>query len=141
MPFYDYRIAAGHGVALVSLTNIEAITPSSDRAFYYPMASPFYNPGDYKFRGDGKLYISGAPSIDWQFSVMTLPQYQYLKTTYCAGGYSGFVTIYTRTGGTAYTRHNATMIVPKEADLQPQWRSASARYEDVKVKFTRLTAL
>lgn len=141
MAYYDYRIAANYGVALVSLTNIENITPSSDRAFFYPKASPFYNPGDFKIRGDGKTYISGAPSIEWEFSILTRGQYLYLKTTYCAGGYSGFVTIYTRTGGTAYARYNAIIQVPKEADIENQWEMGAVAYKEAKIKFTRLVAL
>ena len=139
MAFYDYRIAANHGVALGSLTNIENITPSSDRAFFYPKGSPFYNVGNIKIRGDGKGYTSGFASIEWECAVLTRAQYLYLKTTYCAGGYSGFVTIYTRTGGTAYTRYNAVIHVPKEVDIETQWRQTA--YEDVKILFTRLVAL
>lgn len=137
MAYHSHSIAAGHDVALVSLVNIEDITPSSDRAFNYPLASPLYNPGNYRIRGDGTVYVSGFPSIDWKFVGMTKKQYEYARTTWCAGGWSGYVTIYTRPGTEAYARYNAVLTIPKPTDVT--W-SVSA-FSDVVFKFTRLVAL
>lgn len=112
MAVYDYRIAAGHNVALNSLVNIEDITPAGDRPFFPPKAYGYYNAGQYRIRGDGTLYIAGFASLTWLFDVLTRKQYEYLRDTYCNGGFSGKVTLYTRLGRLAYSRMNAIMILP-----------------------------
>jgi hypothetical protein len=137
MAYYSHSIAAGYNVALLSLVNIESIKPTSDKYFIYPLASPLYDPGTYRIRGDGSVYVAGFPAIDWQFTGMTKAQYEYARTTWCNGGFSGQVTIYTRPGTTAYARYNAVLILPKPTDMK--W--AGDAFEDVKWKFRRLVAL
>lgn len=137
MAYYSHSILTGHNVALVSLINIEAIVPSGDVAFNYPLASPLYDPGTYRVRGDGTVYVAGFPSIEWKFTGLTKKQYEYARTTWCAGGFSGYVTIYTRPGTIAYARYNATLVLPKPTDIT--W-SVSA-FAEVTFKFTRLVAL
>lgn len=137
MTYYSHAIAAGHDVALVSLTNIESITPSGDVPFTYPLASPLYDPGTFRIRGDGTVYTAGFPSLEWKFKGITKKQYEYARTTYCAGGWSGYVTIYTRPGTIAYARYNAVLVLPKPTDST--WSTSA--FEDMTWKFTRLVAL
>lgn len=137
MAYYTHSIAAGHGVALVSLVNIEDITPSGDVAFKYPLASPLFDPGVFRIRGDGTVYTAGFPSVEWKFIGMTKKQYEYARTTWCAGGWGGLVTIYTRPGTIAYARYNATLTLPKPSDLK--WETSA--FGDVTFKFTRLVVL
>lgn len=139
MPFEDYRIAAGWGVQLASLTNIESIVPTSDRAFVPPDVYGSYDPGQIRIRADGTVYLAGFTSVRWRFSVMTRAQHRYLQTTYCNSSYSGKVTIYTRTdaGSATYTRYNAILILPKLPELQKRFTG----FEGVTLTFTRLVAL
>src|SRR5690242_3219496 len=104
MTVSSYKIAAGYNVALNSLVNIETIKPTNDQYFYAPKAIPYGSPGVKRVKLDGVGYRAGYPSVDWQFGVLTRAQYEYLKTTYCAGGYSGQVTVYTTVSGNTYAR-------------------------------------
>lgn len=139
MPQYDYRIAAGHGVALVSLTNIESITPTNDIAFRAPRAFGLRDVGIFKIRGDGLNYTAGYASVIWRFDVLSWRQYEYLQTTYCNSAFDGKVTIYTRTSKTSstYTRYNAILKLPKWVEVDGEfWAN-----KRVDVRMTRLVAL
>lgn len=134
----DYRIAAGHDVALGSLVNIETIKPSTDHySFYGPKAIGSYDPGQPNVRGDGLYSFSGFPSVAWIFDVMTRTQLAYARTTWCNGGWSGYVTIYTTTGGTTYARYNANLLI----SLPNQFDGAFFANKGVKFVMTRLIAL
>lgn len=137
MAFWDYRLAATHNVALVSLVNIESITPTGDRAFKAPKAYGLQNPGMPEKRGDGTIYLRGYASVAWRFDALTWKQYEYLKSTYCAGGLSGKVTIYTRTNITTptYTRYNAILELPKLADTDSEYFGS----KQIDVLMSRLT--
>lgn len=118
MAFYNYRIGAGYDVALASLRNIEDYTPSGDKHFFAPAAYSTYDPGQFRIRGDGTLYAAGFPACTWVFGTLTRAQFEYAQDTWCAGGFSGKVTIYTRIGRRTYQRFNAilTLQKPVEAD-------------------------
>lgn len=138
MAIYDYRIGAGHNLPLGSLTNIEDITPPSDVSFYAPDSLGFYDPGQMRVRGDGSFMIAGFPKTEWRWRSITRAQVRYLQETYCGGGYSGTVTIYTTTDDEAtYTRHNSTMLLPKLPDSGKNF----TRYTNYVVRHTRLVAL
>lgn len=138
MAFYDHRIGAGHSVALASLVNIETIKPSNDRrAFYAPKVYGTHNPGVYRIHTDGTLYLAGYPSITWLFDVLTRRQYEYLKDTYCASGFSGKVTVYTTLGDLTYARYNAIMRLPKPAEIDGQFYA----FKKFPVLLTRMVAL
>lgn len=115
MTFYDYRLEAGYNVALASLVNIETIAVAG-RRFTAPKALGSFDPGIYRVRTDGTLYLAGYPSQHWFFAVITFAQYNYLRTTYCASGFSGKVTVYTRPGTEAYARYNAILRLPKPSE-------------------------
>lgn len=139
MPVYDYRIAAGHNVALASLVNIESLAPAGDVAFYPPRSFGTYTAGAVRVRTDGRVYLAGYPSVVWRFGLLTRAQFRYLQTTYCGGGYSGAVTIYTRLDNAAqYKRCNAIMVLPQLAELN---NDALVKFRDVEIKMTRLEVL
>lgn len=125
MAFYDYRIASGYNTALVSLTNIENITPPGGKAYRAPKAYGLQDEGVIKILGNGLDYHSGFPFVIWRFDVLSWVQYEYLKTTYCGGinGLRGKVTIYTRTNYTSntYTRYNAVIVLPKRIDTDGEF--------------------
>jgi len=110
-PIQDYRIAAGHNVALVSLVNIETIKPTNDQYFYSPQAIGNYDAGQPNVRGDGLFSFNGFASVGWLFPVATRKQLAYARTTWCNGGWSGPVTIYTTTGDETYARYNANLLL------------------------------
>ena len=136
MAFYTYKIAAGANNA-AGLVNIEEITPSSDKAFFAPVAYSNYTPGQRKLRGSGTVYMSGFAFATWEFAVLTRKQFQYLQDTYCASGWSGEVTIATRVSREAYVNYSAVMILPDPASVS---RSDTV-FEKYPVSFTRLVAV
>lgn len=142
-PVYDYKIGAGYNLPAGSLTNIESITPSGDTAFYPPVSYGLFNPGDFKIRGDGKVYLSGFPSTQWIWTGnpggrITQKQARYLQDTYAGGGYSGTVTIQTQTDNPGtYGRFNAVMILPKLPDAGKNFNV----FQQYAVSFSRLEEL
>lgn len=137
MTFSNYRIAATYNVALGSLVNIEAIRPTNDRYFYAPQAIPYGSPGLKRIKLNGVSARAGYPSVDWLFAMLTRAQYEYLRNTYCAGGYSGQVTIYTTVSGNTYARYNAVIDVPETSTIAEGFYA----YKRVAIRFTHLVAL
>lgn len=137
MALYDYRIGAGWNLPLGSLTNIETIIPTNDVAFYAPQSWGSFDDGAVRLRPDGSIYHAGFASVHWSWRRMTRAQYQYLRDTYCSGGRSGTVTIYTRTDTEAtYERYNAVMQVPKMPEANPNFTNFGCE-----VLMVRLVAL
>ena len=136
MTLQNNRIAAGWNVPLLSMPNIETIIPTNDRAFYPPTAYGHYSPGQQRIRMDGLVYMAGYPSLVWLFDVLTRLQQEYLRTTYCAGGFSGKVTIYTPLGTSTYVRMNAVMILPSPNATDGKFYAFKA----YPVQMTRLAA-
>ena len=137
MTVSSYKIAAGYNVALNSLVNIETIKPTNDQYFYAPKAIPYGSPGAKKVKLNGVSYRSGYPYVDWLFGVLTRAQYEYLKTTYCSGGYTGLVTVYTTVSGSTYARYNAVIDVPETAAITDGFYA----YKNVAVRLSHLVAL
>lgn len=134
----DYRIGAGYNVALGSLVNIESITPVGDQRFLVVNSFGSYDPGAARVRADGTIYLAGYATVLWRLAALTFKQYEYLSTTYCSGGISGKVTIYTRLNAIGtYVRCNAILILPKLAELD---KRVSA-FANTALTFTRVVAL
>src|SRR6476659_6316171 len=108
---YDYAIAASYNNA-AGLTNLELIVPTGDRAFFSPVAYNNYKPGVRKIRSDGTLYLAGFAASFWILPAATRKHIEYIMDTYCAGGYSGKVTIKTRINRIAYANFNAILSLP-----------------------------
>lgn len=139
MATYEYKIAAGHNNA-AGLTNIEDITPSSDVAFYPPVAYNKLSKGVVRVRADHTRYTTGVLQTRWEFAVMTRRQWRYLQSTFTTGGnsYSGLVTIRTMNAETgSYTNYNATIVLTPPSAYQP----SPLAYEDVEVLFDEMTAI
>lgn len=115
MPVYDNRIGAGHNLPLGSLANIETIQPTGDVNFYPPESYGNYDPGVAKYRTDAHVAFSGFNKTVWRWrGKITRKQARYLQDTYCGGGYSGDVTIYTELDNPGtYVRCNAVMNLTK----------------------------
>lgn len=110
--FTDYKIAAGWDQA-GSLALIGGITATSDVKFAEPAAQQNYSPGKPLLRLDLNTTMVGVSSQVWIMGVTWL-QYTYLRTTYCAGGYGGKVTIRTRWQGGNYANYNSVLSIPTE---------------------------
>lgn len=132
-----YAIAAGYNVALAGLSNWESLS-AGGRRFYPPKMYGTFDPGIYRVRGDGTLYIAGFGSCTWLMDTLYYAQYRLLQTAYCNSGYSGKVTIYTQTDtpGT-YARYNAVMTLKKHSESQTNFKV----FEKEPIAFTRLEAL
>lgn len=97
-----------------------------------------FNAGERKTRLNGRPYFAGVPLIQFLVSAITLEQYYYLKTTYCAGGYSGAVTIRARTDDPAtYINLSATMNLTEEYLLTYRYTG----YEGVVIDFIDLEVI
>lgn len=130
-------IAAGYNNA-VNLAAIEAITPPGDRPFFTPRAFGLFDPGQFRIRGDGTVYTAGYPTAQWLFSAITQAQVRYLMETYCANGYSGKVTIRTRTDDPdTYTNYNAVLLLPKLSESDKKF----AKFRNYGMTFVRLVAI
>lgn len=131
-----YSIGVGYDVPLLSLTRITSIVVPGTQRFGDPKATPKWDDGEPKIVLDGMVDPVGFQSIVWEFGFVLFPQYSYLRTTYCAGGLSGRVTIYTNVSGSAtYQRLNAIMILKSPAAYQSEYW-----YKPVELTFTRLEA-
>ena len=134
-PIYQYKIAANYNVSAGSLVNIETIKPTGDAYFFAPAAQFHHAPGARLGRLNGVGFRRGYPFVDWLMT-LTIAQYEYLKTTYCSGGFSGEVTINTRLGTSAYFRCNAVIDVP-ETEGNGEYYAFPA----IKIHFTKVTPL
>lgn len=134
----SYAIAAGSNVALNSLVNIETVTPAGDPYhFFPPKAIGYYDPGQPNIRGDGLMAFNGFASVIWFFDIMTRLQLSYARTTWCSGGWSGFVTIYTTTGDKTYARYNANLLISLPSVMDAKFYAVKG----VQMAMTRLVAL
>lgn len=127
-----YALAAGYDVALISLVRITAISVAGEK-FAGPRAIALYDNGEEKITTDGLVTDEGYPNVTWEFGFLFYEQLTYLSSTYCAGGRSGKVTIYTTLGGVSYVRMNAIMKLSK-----PKQYRAKLWYEEAAVEFVRL---
>ena len=135
MATYDYKIAVGNDNA-AGLTLVSSLVDGTGEAFYMPNGLGFYSEGNVTTNADGSVSITGFASTTWRMS-MTSTQYDFWRTTYCAGGYSGLVTIRTTTTQyNSYANFNAVMVVPQVADVQ-----RSGYVYTVDVRMTRMVAL
>lgn len=138
MTFENYAIAANHNVSQNSLVNIETIKPNGDTYYFFaPKAIGSYDPGRPNVRGDGLISFNGSASVIWKFPIMTRLQLAYARTTWCNNGWSGYVTIYTTTGGITYARYNANLLI----SLPNQFDGSFYANKDVSFAMTGLVAL
>jgi hypothetical protein len=129
-----YLIGVGYNVSQGSLVNIMSIDPCScDDPFASPKALPLYDDGSVEQDLEVGLMAVSFASVVWKFTRLSYDQYEYLKTTYCNGGLSGEVTIYTTLGGVAYYRRNAIMHLKKPIEIRSEYR-----YQEAEVKFMKL---
>lgn len=141
----EYQLAAGNNNA-AGLQPIEYILAALDTArpgipAFPPKAWARYTPGTAKIRGNGVVTFSGYPVAEWPVGFVTRTQARGLMTTYCSSGYSGLVTVRTRTDNPAsYANYNAVMILPLLSDFradQVKWDG----YTDYVIRFVRMVAL
>ena len=136
VPYSGLQIAAGHNNA-AGLVALESILVGN-HYFYTPIFSGQYAPGLFKQRADDLLYISGFPFTVWMFRVLWRDQFNYLQTTYCAGGYSGLVTIRTRLDDeAAFYNCNTTLKLTPLSDAQKRQMVLT----DYAVRYTRLEVI
>lgn len=137
-PLQKHAIGVGYGVALASLVNWETITPGGTVPFSPVKAWGNYTKGVKRVRQDGMLYIAGDDSLGWLWTGVYHKQFAYVMTTYCNGGYTGKVTIYTITETPdTYARFNAILTLPLLSELD--WQGRATR--TVSLLFSRLAAL
>lgn len=123
----QHKLAAGNNNT-GGLTLVTSLLTTSGYKFPAPRALGSYLRGVVQQRESGLLTIAGKPSIIWTWDVAETDEYyEYLSTTYCAGGLSGLVTLRTSTtkAGT-YTNFNAVMQIKQhgevERDLEASWQ-------------------
>jgi len=130
----QYALAAGHnnaaGLITLSKTNV------GGRPIFVRGAGG-YRPGELVVNLAGGLAPLGFASETWIVSVLLYAQYEWLRNTFCAGGYSGRVTVRTRTDGLAYANYNAILHVPASGELT----RVLGRYENVELRLLEMVAL
>ena len=136
----DYKLAAGHNNA-AGLAVVEGVKPSGDiYAFTYPKSLGTGDPGQRETREDGLDYFAGYLYDEWHYAVMTRIQRNYLRTTYCASGYSGKVTVRTRVDAETYANYNAAIHIPTPRDLGIN-NQRQKKWLNVVIAFTQMEAL
>ncbi len=139
MAFNDqYQIAVGNNNA-AGLTAIQSIVPSGNIAFPPPAAKGSKNPGIIRIRGDGTDYAGGYVSQIWTMVWLTYKQYDHAKTTWCAGGYKGLVTVKTQFNDAVFANYDAVLNIPTEDSLANN--DMGWGYKPVDLLLTRLVAL
>lgn len=128
-----YRLAANYNQPLGNLLDIELIIPPGDTAFVGPSVIKHYDDGLVVPQLDGLDYTEGYAETTWTFGFLTFPQYAYLKSTYCGGGLTGKVTIYTTLGSTTFSRKNAIMKLKKPNEMR-----GTLWYVEAEVLFRKL---
>ena len=134
MPIQEYSIAVGFNNA-VNLVNLETIIIENRPLIVKGVGN--YRQGEVVVQTNGRYAFIGYPSIKWIFDVLSRAQYVYLKDTYCAGSYSGDVTIRTRTDGNSYSNFNAVLTLPFTDDVTKVFRA----YTGITATLTRLEAI
>jgi hypothetical protein len=134
MAIYDYRIAAGTDVALVSLTNVEDLltfAPRSQPVDIYPVRRTVLS---------GAVVGNGTVNHVWTWAVLPIADVKLLEDTFFTSGtvVSANVTIYTRRHDrAAYTRYNAIAVLPQPGqDFEYDRKYA----RNVRLTFRNLTA-
>ena len=136
MALYGYQIAAGNNNA-AGLVNVETLADSGGNLLKPPRALGTYQAGEVVPTLSGSIAIVGSAFVVWNWTVLST-QLAYLNTTYCAGIYTGLVTIRTvTTQYDTYANFNARMVIPQIAELQ----RTSYGFVDVPVRFVELEAL
>lgn len=119
----NYGLAAGFNV--FPLQTIAGYKPSGvARPFDFFVGFGTYSVGAIRVLPTLD-YFSGYPITQWIFSYIDYDQWLWLSTTYCNGGYSGYVTaLVTEKDQLTPKYWNAKMSIPKESDLRayrPGW--------------------
>lgn len=140
--FPDYQLEANWNSA-GGLTAIETIlagyeTLEAHRPSAFPRSFGTYDPGVFQIRGNGLSTTAGFALCTWPFDVMGYAQARGLMDNFAAGGYTGLVTLRTRTDdeGT-YANFNATMRLPKPSEL----RTNGYAWLDYTIRFSLREAL
>lgn len=139
VPKTDFRIATGHGVALASLTHVEALAAFQlgMRAFA-PNAQPVnLYPLRYQVLS-GKEFGDGNVTLAWTFPVVPASAITYINTLHSTN-ISLAVTLYTRSTPEAFARYNAYSVLPVP-DVDYRFAGAG-RVVDFVWRFTNLEAI
>lgn len=113
---YPYKIAVGHD-NVAGLTLVSALTDGVTQ-FIPPRTIGNYQPGELLPLLSKGVSVAGTPSTIWELT-MTSKQHKYWRTTFCAGGFQGNVTISTITEeADVYANYNAKMTVPSLPQTQ-----------------------
>lgn len=132
--FEQYAIGAGYNVALDSLSRFESLS-AGGRYFVLVEGRGSFNQGERQSDGEGLDIFEGYSLTTWTLKVMTYAQLDYLRSTYCAGGWSGKVTIYTTLGGIAFYRRNAVMKLELPYNVNGKFQAI----REFPIQMTRLT--
>lgn len=130
----DYKLAPNWD-NFGDLATLEGTEAPDGLLFPYPNAYFKYSPGEVRTRADGTYHYVGFPYTDWGYSYLTKSQVRYIQDTYCNGGYSGKVTVQTRTDDPDfYQIFNAVLLLPKHSDSSRRGKV----FVDYALRFARL---
>jgi hypothetical protein len=140
--FYpNYQIAVGNDNA-AGLATLEGTVAAGASKPFPPVTNfQFVDPGEFRIRANGTLFVSGFISLTWRLDGgIDAVMEKYLRDTYCSSRYSGLVTIKTdiETNGT-YANYNAVMYLPKRAEAGII--DGSLIFTPYNIRFVRVEAL
>lgn len=119
----SYALAAGFNT--FPLTTLAGYKPGGVvRAFDFFIGFGTYNPGAIRDLPTG-VYVAGYETTQWLPSIWDFDQDLYFRNTYCAGGYSGQVTVAVTTKDVLTLVYwNAICRMQKQSDMRayrPGW--------------------
>ena len=119
----SYALAVGHNNAS-ALVALNAQTPP-----IVVRGRGRYAVGEQVTVLSGDVVGLGRPSVVWLVGALLPDQYNWLRTTFCAGGWSGRVTARTRLDSNTFVIGNAMLVVPYSATLSQRL----GRFENVEL--------
>lgn len=136
--FQGYQWAAGFNNA-AGLKAVEMDVPVFRNMPFYVHAIGSWDEGVARARADKLVTIGGFQRFAWGVDLFGDAQYNYIQSTYTAGGtgLSAKMTVRTLNRAGAFANYSAVLILPKKTELERIWNA----YRSVVLQFVVEAAL
>ena len=130
------QIAAGYNNS-GGLTAWENLVITGEPRLFAPVLYGMSTAGEETIRGDGTSYFSGFLVVNGFFGAITQGQLFYVMSTFCSGGFSGFVSVNFRLYDPVnYYRANAVLHLTQPSAN----KKVGQGWEKYKFSYTRVVA-
>lgn len=134
MAYLQQGIAAGFNALPGDIDLFQDLDAGDGREFPYARVVGSHSPGETVLRGDFSVTFEGDETCTLRFHYMSPAQLKYLNTTYCSGLYYGRVTLQLNLlTATDFDLYNATIIIPRQVNLQSAYDPVGDWYNEVEI--------